>query len=196
MGQRTACASRSRSTTPARWRAPARSTRSRPRPRACSTQLKAAAANNGDVYVSIIPFSKNVNVGTSTYYQCQLDRLGRLGGRQRPRPVDDDLHVAEERQERQVEEEVLDHDHLDPGQSQHLERLHHRPRQELRRDRRPRRVVGTAATLFPAEQYDNCPVADEGLSYDWTEHEHAREHDDSRTARPTRPSAWSGPGCR
>jgi Flp pilus assembly protein TadG len=30
-------------------------------------QLKAAAANNGDVYVSIIPFSKNVNVGTSTY---------------------------------------------------------------------------------------------------------------------------------
>src|SRR5678816_2398400 len=26
-------------------------------------QLKAAAANNGDVYVSIIPFSKNVNVG-------------------------------------------------------------------------------------------------------------------------------------
>ena len=30
-------------------------------------QLKAAATNNGDVYVSIIPFSKNVNVGTSTY---------------------------------------------------------------------------------------------------------------------------------
>ena len=57
-------------------------------------QLKAAAANNGDVYVSIIPFNKNVNVGTSTYYQCQLGRLGRLGRRQRPRPVDHDLHDA------------------------------------------------------------------------------------------------------
>ena len=25
----------------------------------------------------------------------------------------------------------------------------------------------SAATLFPAEQYDNCPVAMKGLSYDW-----------------------------
>ena len=31
------------------------------------TQLKAAATNNGDVYVSIIPFSKDVNVGTGNY---------------------------------------------------------------------------------------------------------------------------------
>jgi Flp pilus assembly protein TadG len=30
-------------------------------------QLKAAAVNNGDVYVSIIPFSKDVNVGKSKY---------------------------------------------------------------------------------------------------------------------------------
>jgi Flp pilus assembly protein TadG len=30
-------------------------------------QLKTAAVNNGDVYVSIIPFSKNVNVGSSNY---------------------------------------------------------------------------------------------------------------------------------
>jgi Flp pilus assembly protein TadG len=30
-------------------------------------QLKAAATNNGDVYISIIPFSKDVNVGASNY---------------------------------------------------------------------------------------------------------------------------------
>ena len=35
--------------------------------KALLTQLKTAAATNGDVYVSIVPFSKNVNVGASNY---------------------------------------------------------------------------------------------------------------------------------
>ena len=29
-------------------------------------------------------------------------------------------------------------------------------------------VSGNAATMFPAEQYDSCPVAMKGLSYDWS----------------------------
>ncbi len=37
------------------------------------TQLKGAATNNGDVYVSIVPFSKNVNVGPSNYTASWLD---------------------------------------------------------------------------------------------------------------------------
>jgi Flp pilus assembly protein TadG len=37
------------------------------------TQLKAAAASNGDVYVSIIPFSHDVNVGSSNYTASWLD---------------------------------------------------------------------------------------------------------------------------
>src|SRR5436305_4523515 len=36
------------------------------------TQLKTAASSNGDVYVSIIPFSKDVNVGASNYNQSYL----------------------------------------------------------------------------------------------------------------------------
>jgi Flp pilus assembly protein TadG len=36
-------------------------------------QLKAAAATNGDVYVSIIPFSKDVNVGKSNYNASWID---------------------------------------------------------------------------------------------------------------------------
>ena len=63
--------------------------------------------------------------------QRQLGRLGGLGGRQRPRFFEHDLHDPEDRQERQVEEEVHHHDHVGAGQSQHLERLHHRPRQGL-----------------------------------------------------------------
>lgn len=37
------------------------------------TQLKNAAVNNGDVYVSIIPFSKNVNVGAANYTASWVD---------------------------------------------------------------------------------------------------------------------------
>jgi Flp pilus assembly protein TadG len=36
-------------------------------------QLHTAAANNGDVYVSIIPFTKDVNVGASNYDQSWID---------------------------------------------------------------------------------------------------------------------------
>jgi Flp pilus assembly protein TadG len=36
------------------------------------SQMKSAAANNGDVYVSIIPFSTSVNVGASNYTQSWL----------------------------------------------------------------------------------------------------------------------------
>ena len=37
------------------------------------TQLKTAAANNGDVYVSIVPFVKDVNVGSSNYQATWID---------------------------------------------------------------------------------------------------------------------------
>lgn len=36
------------------------------------TQLKNAATTNGDVYVSIVPFSKDVNVGASNYAQSYI----------------------------------------------------------------------------------------------------------------------------
>ena len=35
--------------------------------------LKSAATTNGDVYVSIIPFSKDVNVGASNYNASWID---------------------------------------------------------------------------------------------------------------------------
>jgi Flp pilus assembly protein TadG len=37
------------------------------------SQLQGAASNNGDVYVSIIPFSKDVNVGSSNYSASWID---------------------------------------------------------------------------------------------------------------------------
>src|SRR5262249_29690431 len=37
------------------------------------TQLKGAATTNGDVYVSIIPFAKDVNVGATNYNATWID---------------------------------------------------------------------------------------------------------------------------
>ena len=37
------------------------------------TQLQSAAVNNGDVYVSIVPFVKDVNVGASNYKATWID---------------------------------------------------------------------------------------------------------------------------
>ena len=46
------------------------------------TQLQNAATQNGDVYVSIVPFVKDVNVDPVNY-NATLDRLDRLERQQR-----------------------------------------------------------------------------------------------------------------
>ena len=40
------------------------------------TQLSSAATTNGDVYVSIIPFVKDVNLGSSNYTASWIDSTG------------------------------------------------------------------------------------------------------------------------
>ena len=101
-------------------------------------QLKAAAAKDGDVYVSIIPFSKDVNVGKSNYQATWIDwdEWDDDNG--------DDVSTTNVHQERQ-EDEVLDVHHLGSGQPQHLERLRHRSRRHKRPERRRLRHQGHGA---------------------------------------------------
>jgi Flp pilus assembly protein TadG len=113
-------------------------------------QMKAAATNNGDVYVSIIPFAKDVNVGASNYNASWIDWtswdaantscflwwcttanhntwngcVADRGGTSAPDSNNYDQNVTA------------------PGSS--------------------------AASKWPAEQYDACPQAMLGLTYDWT----------------------------
>jgi len=129
-------------------------------------QLKAAAANNGDVYVSIIPFSKNVNVGTSTYTNanwvdwedweddnghdqstttCTSQKSGR-NGKSKKKCSTTTTWIPDNHNT--WNGCITDRD-------KNYDVTATAP------------VVGTAATLFPAEQYDNCPVPMSGLSYDW-----------------------------
>jgi Flp pilus assembly protein TadG len=123
--------------------------------------LKAAATKNGDVYVSIIPFSKSVNVGKSNLYQTWVrwdlweaqngrcskssywnnyetkSKCNNAGGSWDP----DDRSTWNGC----ITDRDKDHDIKNTAPS-----------------------TGTPATLFPAEQYNYCPAQMMGLTYDWT----------------------------
>ena len=81
------------------------------------TQLKAAAIHPDDVYVSIVPFSKDVNFGAGNYNQTWLrwDLWDAVNGK----CSNYDLYKQEQL--------CLAQQGLDAGQPQHLERLRHRP---------------------------------------------------------------------
>ncbi len=66
----------------------------RPRRTTLLTMLQNAAANPGDVQVAIVPFVQDVNVGSQ---QCrlELDRLERLGSRERPHGDISSIHRAQ-----------------------------------------------------------------------------------------------------
>ena len=54
-------------------------------------QLSPLAKNPGDIYISIVPFAKDVNLGTQLL-QPELDRLGDLGYQSRPTRGDVQQH--------------------------------------------------------------------------------------------------------
>ncbi len=65
----------------------------KPAAKALIDQIGALAKNTGDVYISVIPFAKDVNVGASNY-EPVVDRLERVGGceRQVQRQATPELH--------------------------------------------------------------------------------------------------------
>ena len=123
-------------------------------------QLQSAAGTNGDVYVSIIPFSKDVNVGSNNYNASWIDWTnwnsantvcsgfqwgGFCWGTQTAANHNTWNGCVTDRGANSA-----------PGTTAGYDQKVDAP------------VTGNTATLFPAEQYDQCPVAMMGLSYDWT----------------------------
>ena len=128
------------------------------------TQLKNAAVNNGDVYVSIIPFVKDVNVGSTNYNANWIDwtdwdanngtcargsggggdggggsvsTQSACSGTWNPKPHQTWNGCITDRTQ------PYDTNVTVPTPT-------------------------NVATLFPAEQYGSCPLELKGLSYDWT----------------------------
>jgi Flp pilus assembly protein TadG len=132
-------------------------------------QLKGAATNNGDVYVSIIPFSKDVNVGSANYNGTWIDWddwESANGSWQYVQTCSGSSRRGRSRCSGSNQWVVANHNTWNGCVTD--------------RDKDYDQTVtapnpadadlpnGQASTLFPAEQYDSCPVAMKGLSYDWT----------------------------
>jgi Flp pilus assembly protein TadG len=126
------------------------------------TQLKDAATTNGDVYVSIVPFNKNVNAGSSNYNQSWVDF------------IDHPSYVGWDKQNG-----TCSHSNF-PTYDECIDKKktwtpnNHSTWNGCVTDRdKPYDVEGSAptsssTTKFPAEQYDDCPRPVMGLSYNWS----------------------------
>src|SRR6267154_1328757 len=122
------------------------------------TQLRNAAANNGDVYVSIIPFSKDVNVGASNYNQSYLR-----------------LDLWDAANGSGICYQGILYNWNGSSFTTNGSCTNHQPWNGCVTDRdqdydttNMAPSASIQATLFPAEQYHDCPVELMPLSYDWT----------------------------
>ena len=133
-------------------------------------QLQAAAGTNGDVYVSIVPFSKDVNVGTNVYNGTWIDW--------------DDWEAANgswqyvttctggssrrgfSRCSGSFQWVAANHSTWNGCITDRDQSFDQTVTAPIPSD--ANLPSGQASTLFPAEQYSNCPAAMMGLSYDWT----------------------------
>jgi len=135
------------------------------------SQLKSAAGTNGDVYVSIIPFSKDVNVGpcgsncaSATWIDWDdweaangswqnTTTCSGTSRRGRSRCSSTQTWVPNNHNTWNgcITDRDQDYDQTVTAANPADASL----------------PSGQASTLFPAEQYGQCPVAMMGLSYDW-----------------------------
>lgn len=115
-------------------------------------QLKSSANNAGDVYISIIPFSKDVNIGGSANYTQNWVKWDDWDNANK-------TCTAWNKWGSCTKYEANAHSTwngciMDRDQDYDISNA--------------APVIGQAKTLFPAEQYGYCPVELKPLSYDWT----------------------------
>jgi Flp pilus assembly protein TadG len=127
------------------------------------TQLKNAATTNGDVYVSIVPFVKDVNLGAANYTSSWIDW------------TEWDANHGTCSKNRSDRSSCLDHngtwtpdDHstwngcvVDRGNSSGPDTANYDTNVGAP-------TIGITASLYAAEQYSSCPQAVMPLNYDWS----------------------------
>jgi Flp pilus assembly protein TadG len=121
------------------------------------TQLKNAAGTNGDVYVSIIPFADDVNVGSNNYNASWIDWTDW--------DEDNTTTTCSGRRGRSCRTTTLSHSQwngcvTDRGGTNGPTGQNY--------DQNITAPGSSKSSKFPADQNDNCPVQMKGLSYDWT----------------------------
>jgi Flp pilus assembly protein TadG len=124
-------------------------------------QLSGLAKTPGDVYVSIIPFAKDVNVGASNYNQNWMDFTDWDND-----PANDSFGTCS-KPNRTTKSDCEAHNKTwTPDHSQWNGCVWDRDQNYDTMNTAP--SAGNAPTLFPAEQWSACPVQLMPLSYDWT----------------------------
>jgi Flp pilus assembly protein TadG len=119
------------------------------------TQLKSAAVTADDVYVSIVPFSKDVNVGTSNYNQSWLrwDLWDAVNGSCSNSNYSTQSSCTSHGKTWTHAAHSTWNGCL-TDRDQNFDTTNDAP------------LAGSS--LYPAEEYSSCPVAVMGLSNDWT----------------------------
>jgi hypothetical protein len=133
------------------------------------TQLQNAASVNGDVYVSIIPFSKDVNVGSSNYNSSWIDWTdweddnGHDTSTQTCTTTKTGKNGKTKKKCTTTTTWVPDNHNTWNGCITDRDKDY---------DQSVIAPTGNASDnptkLYPAEQYDSCPLAMMGLSYNWS----------------------------
>ena len=116
-------------------------------------QLKEAAIKNGDVYVSIVPFVKDVNLGAGNYNTNWIDWTDWDAKNQVCADGGGSCSPADHSTWNGC---VTDRGNASAPATGNYDTNVVKP------------AKSNTATLFAAEQYDSCPQAVMGLSYDWT----------------------------
>jgi Mg-chelatase subunit ChlD len=128
------------------------------------TQLKNAAVKNGDVYVSIVPFNKDVNVGASTYTQNWIkwsgqsdtfeERNGNCTGYSSwSKPKTKSSCLSNDGTWTPADHNTWNGCVMDRDQD--FDTTNTAP------------ITSNPATQFPAEQFSSCPTQLLALTYDW-----------------------------
>jgi hypothetical protein len=132
-------------------------------------QLQSAASTNGDVYVSIIPFSKDVNAGSGNYNGNWIDWddwEADNGSWQYVQTCSGSSRRGRSRCSGSNQWVVANHNTWNGCITDRDQNYDQNVTAPVPSD--ADLPANKASTLFPAEQYDACPVAMKGLSYDWT----------------------------
>ena len=119
------------------------------------TQLKNAAVNNGDVYISIVPFTKDVNVGASNYAASWLRW-----------DLWDAVNGTCSNSNYTTQSSCLSHSKIWTPASHSTWNGCVTDRDQNFDTTNDAPVAG--GTLYPTEQYSVCPAQLIGLTYDWT----------------------------
>lgn len=128
------------------------------------TQLQNAAVNNGDVYVSVIPFSKDVNVGALNYNATWIDWTDwdEVNG-----TCSNSWYKTKTNCEGNSKKWTVTNRNTWNGCV--TDRGNHSTPHAGNYDTNVNIPdIGNPATLFPAEQYGSCPQEVMPLTYNWS----------------------------